>query len=124
MSKEFFAFFNPKHVFRVMPEYYWKIPETLKHNKGKAKELLVSGSEAIEYRDKFNSKRHQIKIAPTHMAFDCDTIICKNKIYMIAYGKTQVSGIEILNTELAQSQQTMFEKVWSSIPTAPHTNPQ
>ena len=47
-----------------MPEYHFKIPEELKRLGGKAKELLVNCDEAKEYKNKFESDLHQIKILP------------------------------------------------------------
>lgn len=114
-EKEFYAAFNPKVVLEILPEYHYKIPEGLKQTEGKAKELVIDCKEGREYKKKFNSKNHQIKILPKGTIFDSDTIICKNKIYMTGYGEGQVSGTEIHNTALAQSQRALFELLWKTI---------
>ena len=41
-EKHFNAFFNPHLVKTIMPEYHFLIPETLKKNKGTAKEILIN----------------------------------------------------------------------------------
>ena len=51
----FLAFFNPQLVKKIMPEYHFKIPETLKKNNGTAKELLVDCPDAYEYKKLFAS---------------------------------------------------------------------
>lgn len=111
-EKEFCAFFNPHLVKKIMPEYHFKIPETLKKNGGKAKELLVNCSEAKEYQNLFNSKNHQIKILDKNTIFPSDTIICQDKIYMISYGEKDLSAIEIFNSSLAQTQRILFDEIW------------
>jgi sugar-specific transcriptional regulator TrmB len=114
-EKEFCACFNPHLVKNLMPEYHYKIPETLKRKKGKAKELLVDCEEAREYKKLYNSKTHQIKTFPGSAYFESDTVICKNKIYMISYGEKEVSAIEIVNKALANTQKVLFEIMWDSI---------
>ncbi|MBU1019011.1 MAG: hypothetical protein ABII07_04655 [Patescibacteria group bacterium] len=42
-------------------------------------------------------------------------ISLKDKIYMTGYGEGQVSGTEIYNPILAQSQRALFELLWESI---------
>lgn len=111
----FYAFLNPKSVKEMMPEYHYKIPETLKARNGKAKELLIDCEDAMEYKEKYSSKSHQIKILPKNVDFSSDTLICKNKIYMVSYGEKQVSAIEISNESLAYTQKIIFEQLWSSI---------
>ena len=114
-EKEFYAAFNPKLVLEILPEYHYKIPEGLKQTGGKAKELVTDCKEGREYKEKYTSKNHKIKVLPKGTNFDSDTVICKNKIYMTGYGKGQVSGTEIHNTALAQSQRALFELIWEGI---------
>ena len=40
-EKSFRAFFHPGRVKAIMPEYFHKIPQAIKSNGGRAKELLV-----------------------------------------------------------------------------------
>lgn len=109
---EFYAFFNPEYVKKLMPGYHFKIPETLIINKRKAKELLVKCPEATEYQKKYNSKLHQIKILPKSAGFISDIIICSDKMYMIAYGEDKVSATEITSPSLVQTQKALFELIW------------
>ena len=112
-AKQFYAFFNPDFVKKVMPEYHYKIPETLKKNNGKAKELLVDCKEAYVYRDRFNSKNHQVKVLPKGIVFASDTIICEDRVYMISYGEKEVSATEIQNLSLAKTQREIFKQLWN-----------
>lgn len=114
-ENEFLAFFNPYLVKKCMPEYHFKIPEALKLTGGKAKELLIACEEAREYKKLFNSKKHQIKILPKQDLFESDTIICKEKIYMISYGENEVCATEIYNKSLAQTQRVIFEEMWGKV---------
>ena len=114
-EKRFDAFFNPALVKRVMPEYHFKIPETIRHEKLKVRELLVAGPEAKEYQKRFASARHQIRILPPDIIFDSDTILCPDKIDMISYGEKDVSAVEILNRSLAKTQQVLFERLWKNL---------
>jgi sugar-specific transcriptional regulator TrmB len=114
-EKEFRAVFNPKLVKREMPKYFYKIAEALKEKSGRAKEFVLDSPEGREYQKRFHSPEHQIKILPASMDFPSDTIICKNKIYMIAYGEGQISATEIINPSLAQTQRTLFEELWKRL---------
>lgn len=114
-EKTFLAFFNPSLVKKLMPEYHFKIPEMLKKHRGKAKELLVSCSEALEYKKKYATEKHQIKILPPSIVFPSDTIICTDKMYMIAYGEKKISATEIISPSLVQSQRAMFELIWEKV---------
>ncbi len=114
-EKGFYAFFHPKLVKRVMPEYYHKVAETLKKNKGRAKEFMVDCPEAQEYKKRFGSKNHQVKILPKRAVFASDTIITGDKIYMISYGEKEVSATEIFNTSLAKTQRIIFEELWERV---------
>lgn len=111
-EKTFVAFFNPELVKRVMPEYHFKIPETIRSEKLKVRELLVAGAAATEYQKKFRSKNHQIRILPSSITFESDTIICPEKIYMISYGENDLSAIELWNRSLAETQKVLFEELW------------
>ena len=111
-EKRFYAVFNPQKVKIMMPEYHDKIPETIKAGRLHAKEFVVYGPEAKAYKNRYNSRSHQIKILPKERQFEADTIITAEKIYMIAYGKNEVSGVEIINQSLAEAQQTIFEALW------------
>jgi len=114
-EKEFYAIFNPEFVKRAMPEYHFKIPETIKSEKLKVKEILVDGLEAKEYESKFKSKKHQIKRFKNNVHLESDTIICKEKIYMISYGEENMVATEIFNKTLAQTQAVVFEELWKTI---------
>lgn len=114
-EKEFYALFNPELVKRGMPEYLYKVPEELRKKNGKAKEILVDCSEAHRYKKRFQSKLHAIKILPKKSVFFSDTILCENKIYMIAYGENQISATEIINSSLAQTQRIIFQILWERI---------
>ncbi len=111
----FCATFNPKLVKKMMPEYHYKIGETLKKSKRKARELLVDCKEAHEYKKLFHSTRHEIKTLPPSMTFDSDIIIQKEKLYMISYGEVDLTGTEIINKSLAQTQQATFDFLWKKI---------
>src|SRR3989338_4232289 len=94
-ENEFCAFFNPKLVKKIMPEYYYKVAQTIQARGGKAREMILACPEAVEYQELFNSSRHQIKILPARAVFSSDTIITESKIYMISYGEREVCGTEI-----------------------------
>lgn len=108
----FFAYFNPAVVSAVMPEYYFRLAEMLEKRNGEAKELLIAGEKAQQYKKRFESELHKIKFLPYGAEFFSDTIICKNKIFMISYGDKQMSGTEITNPALAQTQRAVFEELW------------
>ena len=106
------AIFNPKLVKNVIPEYHYQIPDTLKANKGTAREIMVASKEADEYKKLYKSNIHQIKIFPKKLKVNSDTIICKEKIYMVSYRESEISGTEIFNPSLADTQRIIFEEVW------------
>lgn len=114
-EKMFDTFFNPALVKHVMPEYHFKIPETIREKKLKVRELLVPGPEAEEYEQRFASNHHQIRLFPPSAIFESDTIICPEKIYMISYGEKDLSAIEIYNQSLAKTQRVIFEELWNKI---------
>lgn len=114
-EKEFYAFFNPESVEQNMPEYLFKIPEMLKANNGKAKEILVQCDIARTYQKKFHSSVHQIKLLPKKSIFYADWIIGLSTIYLISYGESSVSGTEVESKALAHTQRVIFEELWSRI---------
>lgn len=111
----FKAFFHPGRVKTVMKEYFYKIPETLRQRGGKAQELLVSCPEAKEYLKTYRSDKHQIVLLPKNVSFSSDTIITKQKIYLVGYGPDNIVGTEIWNEELAQTQSVIFDMVWLGV---------
>lgn len=111
-EKSFRAFFHPGRVKAVMPEYFHKIPLAIKKNGGSAKELLIHCKEAVEYQKLYASKKHEISIFPKGIMFSSDTIITKQKIYLVGYGKDMVVATEIWNSELARTQSTFFDLIW------------
>lgn len=113
-EKSFKSFFHPGRIKTYMPEYFYKIPEAIKVNGGKAQELLVSCPEAIEYQKLYNSKNHVIIILPPTISFSSDTIITDEKIFMVGYNDKAIVGTEIWNQELAHTQATIFDLIWQS----------
>lgn len=114
-EKEFYATFSPHIVKKIMPEYVHKLAEELLKKKGSAKEILVCSKEAEEYKEKFHSQKHQIKILPKGRTFESDNIITKEKIYLISYGENQISGTEIHNKSLAKTHRVLFEELWERL---------
>lgn len=112
-ERSFRAFFHPARVKAVMPEYFHKIPLAIKKNGGRAKELLIHCKEAEEYKKLYASKKHEISIFPKGIMFSSDTIITKQKIYLVGYGKDTVVATEIWNSELARTQSILFDIIWS-----------
>lgn len=110
----FVSVFHPGRVKGMMPEYFHKIPLTLKARGGRAKELLVRCSEAEEYKKLYASAKHGISILPEGVTFSSDTIITKQKIYLVGYGKDTIVATEIWNGELAQTQSVLFDLLWST----------
>lgn len=110
----FRAFFHPQRVKTMMPEYFHKIPLTLKARGGSAKELLIRCKEANEYLNLYNSSKHQIKLLGPEVAFFSDTVITKDKIFLVGYSAHDIVGTEIWNEELAQTQITLFDLIWST----------
>lgn len=108
----FVSIFHPGRVKSMMAEYFHKIPLTLKARGGHARELLVASKEANEYKRLYASDKHKIEILPRSVTFSSDTIITKDKIYLVGYGKDTVVGTEIWNSELAQTQSVLFELLW------------
>jgi len=114
-EKSFRAFFNPEKMKKMMPKYYDKIPEVMRLNKGRVKELLVRCNEAIEYKRLYSSESHEIKILGEGVVFSSDTIITDQKIFMVGYSDSEVVGTEIWNEELAKTQVEIFEMVWGNL---------
>jgi sugar-specific transcriptional regulator TrmB len=111
-ESEFWACFNPEVVKEIMPEYHHKIPQRLRENGGKAKELLVDSAEAREYKKSYENSHHEIKILPKGTEFPSDIILCADKMYMIAFGEKQISATEIISPSLVETQKALFELVW------------
>lgn len=114
-EKEFYAAFNPYVVKKFMPEYFDEVAKVLRVKGGHAKEILVACNEALAYRKRFQSTKHQIKILPKGRTFSSDNIITGEKIFMISYYEKDVSGTEIYNPSLAQTQRTLFEELWNGL---------
>lgn len=114
-EKSFRAFFNPEKMKKTMPKYYQKVPEALRENRGRARELLIDCKEAREYKSEYGSERHEIKILGEEVIFSSDTIITDQKIFMVGYSDKEVVGTEIWNEELSKTQKEIFEMVWKGI---------
>lgn len=112
-EKAFCAFFHPGRVKEMMLEFYHKIPLSIRDNRGSAKEILVNCKEAEEYKKLYESDKHEIVILPKGVNFSSDSIITKDKIFLVGYGKDTIVGTEIWNSELAKTQITLFELLWS-----------
>lgn len=110
----FSAVFNPTSVKKNLPEYHYQIGETINKNQWRVREFAVDGLEAHEYKKMFQSDLHKIKILPKDMKFPSDTIIFQDKLYMISYGDLDLTGTEIINHSLAQTQQVLFDFLWDS----------
>ena len=113
-ESSFLAIFHPERVKTVMPKYFHKIPQSLKARGGSARELLIRCKEAYEYKNIYNTERHKIKLLEPKIIFSSDTIITKQKIFLVGYSADNVVGTEIWNDELAQTQATFFDLIWSS----------
>lgn len=113
-EKSIKSYFHPGRVKKYMPDYYYLIPEALRRNNGQAKELLVRCPEAKEYLNKYNSENHQIRLLPKTTEFSSDTIITKERIYLIGYGVEEVVGTEIWDKELAETQAAIFDLAWTA----------
>lgn len=114
-ERYFKAFFHPGRVKAVMPEYFHKIPLAIKANNGTVRELLIRCKEADEYIRLYRTNNHQIKRLASGVTFSSDTIITKQKIFLIGYSDQDVVGTEIWNEELAQTQETLFDLIWSTV---------
>ncbi|MEK7141787.1 MAG: hypothetical protein AAB800_04595 [Patescibacteria group bacterium] len=110
----FVSIFHPGRVKGMMPEYFHKIPQAIRANGGRAKELLVNCKEAVEYKKIYASAKHEIFILPAGVTFSSDTIITKQKIYLVGYGKDAIVGTEIWNEELARTQLVLFDSLWKT----------
>ncbi len=111
-EKSFKAFFHPGRVKTMMPEYFHKIPQALRAAGGTAKELLIRCKEAEEYQNLYQSDKHKIAMLPQGVMFSSDTIITKQKIFLVGYSSTDVVATEVWDEELAQTQSAIFDLVW------------
>lgn len=111
----FKSFFNPKKIKEYLPEYFYKIPESIKSGKKTAKELLIDCEEAREYQKIYSSNKHEIKILNSNIQFSSDIIITDEKIFLVGYSDNDVVATEIWNKELAVTQSVIFDMVWSAL---------
>lgn len=114
-ERDFCTFFNPEMVGKIMPVYFKKVALEIHKNRYKVRELLVDSKTARSYKKAYNSAFHQIKILPKSMVFYSDTMLCKDKIFMVSYGENDISAVEIINKSLASTQKAMFEQLWKSL---------
>ena len=119
-ERSFKSYFHPGRIKALLPEFFHKIPLALRANRGKAKELLIDCAEAMEYRALYASADHEIRILPKAIAFSSDTIITRQKIYLVGYSKDDTVATEIWNEELALTQSVLFDTIWASTQTTPH----
>lgn len=110
----FCSLFNPKLVKNIMPEYHYKIGDTIREQRLPVRELLTHCTEALEYRDLYQSELHKIRILPKHITFASDTLITNDKVFMISYGESDLTGTEIINPSLRQTQYSLFEAIWGN----------
>jgi sugar-specific transcriptional regulator TrmB len=111
-EEDFYAILNTESVKIHMKEYYEKIPQMIKREKRKVKEVVIQNKSGLEYQKKHHSNLHQIRTLPKRVLFFSDNIICEDKIYMVAYGEKDVSAVEITNPLLAQTQRALFKVLW------------
>ena len=116
-EQSFRAFFHPQRVKTMMPKYFHKIPQILREIGGSAKELLIRCKEADEYINLYRSPKHKIKLLAPKVTFSSDTIITKQKIFLVGYSAQESVGTEIWNEELAQTQAVLFDLIWSTVHT-------
>lgn len=114
-SKEFCAFFNPASVKQKKKESHYDVPKILDESGGTARELAVDNPDAHEYKELFETKKHQVKILPKHMQFTADILKADNKLYMTAYDDNQVSAVEVTSPALANAFQVLFDGLWERI---------
>lgn len=113
-EESFQAYFNPDAVLKHLPKYYLGIAESIKKNKNKAQEIVTHSQKGLEYKKLFNSTNHKIKILKKGITFDTDTIITKEKVFMILYDDQEISGIEIWSKALSKTQSTTFQYMWDN----------
>ena len=118
-EKWFVAIFNPKSLKIHLSKYLYALAENIKKNWLIVKELVVDWAVARDYKKQFNSKNHQIIILPKNIEFESDTIICEDKIYMLSYGKNEISAIEIYNISLTKTQRIIFYELWDKYKSNP-----
>jgi sugar-specific transcriptional regulator TrmB len=114
-EKKIWAWFNPQIVKEAMPEYVYNVAKTLRKHKGELQEILAHSDEALDYKERFERKNHEVRILPKGELFEADTIIAGDKIFMISYGDNQVSGTKIVNKALAQSLRVLFGQAWANL---------
>lgn len=114
-TKDFCAFLNPEIVGKIMPVYLKKFAAEIRKNRYKVRELVVDSKMARAYKKAYNSAFHQIRILPKSMIFYSDTILCRDKVFMISYGESDISAVEIINRSLADTQKAVFEQLWKNL---------
>ena len=111
---EFYAVFNTDVVAKYMPQYVNYLAEKIGKD-GRAKEILIDSPSSRAYKERFESKTHQIKILPKGAAFEADMILCQDYLYFFAYGDDQISATEITSPSLVQAQRVVFETLWDRL---------
>lgn len=114
-EKEFCTYFNPLVFKQVGSDYPNIIPEVLRESGGRAREIVVESDEAEQYRKKYESDRHQIRMMPKKAAFQTDCIICKDRISFVTYGEDQIASVIIFSPTLATAQRAIFDLVWDTL---------
>ncbi len=114
-EKEFCTFFNPSVFGRIVPVALNIIPDILQEQGSRAKEILTDCKEAKDYRKKFASERHQIRLLPKSVSSLSDCIICRDRVCFVTYGEKEIAAVELFSKTLAATQQTMFDQVWKSL---------
>ncbi len=110
------AYFNPESLQKASPKYFDLLAQTYIKRQVKARELMVDCPAAREYAKKYQSKYYEFKILPAQYVFFSDTLITKERVFMISYGQAnQICGTEIFDPALAQSQMAIYNALWERI---------
>jgi len=112
----YWAYFNPAALKRVLPKYFVDLPKSYIERGVSAREIMVDGPEAQEYKKMHKSKYYQFKILPAKYAFFSDMLITEDRVFLMSYGEeNQICGTEILDPALAQSQRMVHQALWEKI---------
>jgi sugar-specific transcriptional regulator TrmB len=114
-EKETLAFANIQKISKISPENISIISEHIQRNEGRAKELLSDSKTAREYKKKYQSPFHEIKILSKGEGFSSDMIIGKDTLYLFSYGENEITGTEIFNPDLAHSHRVLFMELWNRL---------